>query len=314
MSHIFISYSREDADCARKITRKLQAAGYTIWQDIDKIRGGDDWKQKIRIGIRDAKVIIVIWSASARNSEWVKWELEQAIMRHQANELIIIPLNIDGTPLEAPLTRDISYIDIPQCGDAGLNQLIAALPPELRWQIASFTPNQTLEAQGAQSLKHSGGLYYLPLVKSHTCRGVIIGEKDTTAQQQETIQLALQFSRNTTLPFLAEIKETLGLSGQKVFGIYVTGHFDVVGDEYHLDDQNPAQWLEAIYTTEKAVSELVGYLERQPTIQLFCAGPVALAFAIGMKLYRFYRVEMFNYIPKQQKPPHYNLVIDSSVL
>lgn len=314
MSHIFVSYSRADTDCVNRIVRRLQATGFSVWQDVTDIRGGDDWKQKIRVAINGAKAVLLVWSANAKESTWVQWEAEQFAERHASGDLVVIPVNLDGTPVDVALLEKLNYIDMPGCDESALAAVIEALPGELRWNVAAYDPAQSLSDQGAEVIDQTTGLVGLPLVQSQTCRGMVFGPPDTTGAGRDVIQLALQFSRNKGLPFLPEVVATLDHRQQDVFGLYVTGHFDVVGDIYHLNDDNPAQWLEAIYTTEKALNELIGKLGQRPTIQVFCLGPNVLTFALGLKLYRFHNVQLFNYVPRQDNPPHYKPVVDSRLL
>jgi hypothetical protein len=154
----------------------------------------------------------------------------------------------------------------------------------------------------------------LPLLESQECRALIVGRAEHKFAGRDVIQLCLHFSRDMRLPFLAEIYNTVTQSAPDAFfGLYIVGLYDTVTEQYHLDDDNPAQWLEAVFVTKKAVTTLIG---EQPgiTLQVYCAGPNALTFGIGMKLFRFFRMKIFNYIPRQSQPPHYKLVLDSETL
>ena len=50
---IFLSYSSDDADAARRICNALRAAGLEVWFDQSELRGGDAWNASIRKWIEE---------------------------------------------------------------------------------------------------------------------------------------------------------------------------------------------------------------------------------------------------------------------
>ena len=47
MGHVFLSYSRRDAEQSRRLFSKLELVGVDVWLDRDGIRGGDQWRRQI---------------------------------------------------------------------------------------------------------------------------------------------------------------------------------------------------------------------------------------------------------------------------
>jgi hypothetical protein len=88
MPHIFISYSRDDADIMHMMRDALQANGCTTWTDEDLKRGSDDWQKEIESAIETAHCLVVILSSTAKNSPWVRRELNYA----EAQEVMIYPM------------------------------------------------------------------------------------------------------------------------------------------------------------------------------------------------------------------------------
>ena len=88
MPHIFISYSRDDADIMHMLRDALQTQGCTTWTDEDLRRGVDDWQKEIESAIETAHCLVVILSSTAKNSPWVRRELNYA----EAQEVMIYPL------------------------------------------------------------------------------------------------------------------------------------------------------------------------------------------------------------------------------
>jgi len=70
---VFLSYKRDERALVERIAVHLRALGLTVWFDA-KISAGDTFNVEIDREARAAKVILVCWSPSARQSEWVNAE------------------------------------------------------------------------------------------------------------------------------------------------------------------------------------------------------------------------------------------------
>lgn len=73
MADIFLSYKRDERAAAEIIAERLRVLGLTVWFDAS-MRSGDAFDGEIDREARAAKIILVCWSPSARESEWVKSE------------------------------------------------------------------------------------------------------------------------------------------------------------------------------------------------------------------------------------------------
>ena len=91
MADIFLSYSQADRDRVRPLVDALKAQGYSVWWDPEGA-AGEDLDDMVNREIREATCIVVVWSASAVESDWVKGEAEEA--RKQKK---LIPVSIDDT-------------------------------------------------------------------------------------------------------------------------------------------------------------------------------------------------------------------------
>lgn len=78
MSHVFISYSRNDASFAKLLSQQLNKAGYTTWVDKENIRAGRLWADEIENAIRGCDAFVVVASKEAVSSSWVRREIEYA--------------------------------------------------------------------------------------------------------------------------------------------------------------------------------------------------------------------------------------------
>lgn len=96
MSDVFISYATEDRECARMLAASLEDRGWSVWWDR-KIVPGQSFDQVIERELETAKCVVVLWSESSINSEWVKNEAASAAERGA-----LVPALIDNVkiPLE----------------------------------------------------------------------------------------------------------------------------------------------------------------------------------------------------------------------
>src|SRR5690349_19471184 len=102
---LFLSYSRADETSARRIAVALQHAGYIVWWDA-LIEGGEAFAQSIAEALESADAVLVLWSKTSVESDWVKDEAAQGRERHR-----LIPLSLDGT--KPPLGfRQYQVIDL----------------------------------------------------------------------------------------------------------------------------------------------------------------------------------------------------------
>jgi hypothetical protein len=83
---IFISYTSQDAEAARRICESLQDAGIEVWLDRSELRGGDAWDSAIRKQIKACALFLLVISAntSARSEGYFRLEWKLAVDRRRA--------------------------------------------------------------------------------------------------------------------------------------------------------------------------------------------------------------------------------------
>lgn len=96
---VFISYKREEAAAAGRLREALVQEGFTVWWDED-LQCGQAWAEKLDTAVREATCIIVLWSARAVASPWVRHEASQAIARD-----VYAPCRIELVQLGSPYDR-----------------------------------------------------------------------------------------------------------------------------------------------------------------------------------------------------------------
>lgn len=99
MSDIFISYARSTETQAHRIAELLRQAGHVVWRD-DELPAHLPYADVIEAQLRSAKAVVVIWSADAVKSQWVRAEADLA---RAAGTLV--QLSVDGTTPPLPFNQ-----------------------------------------------------------------------------------------------------------------------------------------------------------------------------------------------------------------
>jgi adenylate cyclase len=77
MAHVFVSYARTDEPHAEHVAEALRAQGYEVWRD-DQLPAHRAYAEVIEEHLRAADAVIVLWSAEAAKSQWVRSEANVA--------------------------------------------------------------------------------------------------------------------------------------------------------------------------------------------------------------------------------------------
>lgn len=99
MSDIFISYARSTAAHAQKVAEALRAAGYSVWRD-DDLPAHRAYGEVIEEQLGLAKAVVVVWSAEAVKSQWVRSEADRA-----RGEAKLVQLAVDDVRLPMPFDQ-----------------------------------------------------------------------------------------------------------------------------------------------------------------------------------------------------------------
>jgi TIR domain len=109
---VFVSYASENGNAAKIIANTLLNLGFSdIWFDKKKLRGGDDWSDRIIEAINKTDFFIPILSKEADNRrEGVFWdEWQSAIERaRRIKDTYLLPVGIDSEPASKSRYQRIS--------------------------------------------------------------------------------------------------------------------------------------------------------------------------------------------------------------
>jgi hypothetical protein len=87
---VFISYSRDDREAARRFADRLAEEGFSVWWDA-ALRSGETFDEVIESALNSAKTVIVLWSPRSVASRWVRAEATSADRKKKLIPVIIEP-------------------------------------------------------------------------------------------------------------------------------------------------------------------------------------------------------------------------------
>jgi adenylate cyclase len=95
VARVFLSYSRDDVDCARQLAETLGGAGHQVWWD-QHIQGGSRFSAAIDHALKDAQAIVVLWSPKSVESAWVQ---DEAAEGRDSGRLVPVVIGETKPPL-----------------------------------------------------------------------------------------------------------------------------------------------------------------------------------------------------------------------
>jgi adenylate cyclase len=106
MSDVFVSYARADEPQAKRVADALRGLGYGVWRD-DELPAHRPYSEVIEERLRSAKAVVVMWSAEAAKSQWVRAEADAA---RSAGTLVqaLLDGNIPPLPFNQIQCADLS--------------------------------------------------------------------------------------------------------------------------------------------------------------------------------------------------------------
>jgi adenylate cyclase len=99
LADIFVSYARSTEPQAQEVAAALRSAGYNVWRD-DELPAHRAYSDVIEERLHSAKAVVVLWSAEAARSQWVRAEADIA---REAGTLVQV--TIDGTIPPLPFNQ-----------------------------------------------------------------------------------------------------------------------------------------------------------------------------------------------------------------
>ncbi len=171
MTDIFISYSRDDREIVSQMAASLAREGFNVWWDTE-IPPGSTFSQVIDERLNEADCVLVVWSRSSVQSNWVQEEADDGLQNGR-----LIPVMID--PIELPRGfKRVQTADLTGWSGSGS-------APEWRRVVGEIRRLVEQPGKGATSAKRAskarvGGK------KKRNARGASSGqEKQASSAQQQ---------------------------------------------------------------------------------------------------------------------------------
>lgn len=168
----FISYSNNDRNYVEKLAKDLLNAGVNVWFDKWEIEVGDSLIEKIQNGISQNDFLIVILSQASVKSNWVKRELNLALMEELSqSKIIVLPVLIEECQIPLFL-KEKRYADFRRSYNCGLNELIMSIFAHTK-NANQFNPAKSVQTEWGVVRRIAGSFYdayFLSLSEDATVR------------------------------------------------------------------------------------------------------------------------------------------------
>ncbi len=106
---LFLSYSRKDQQKIEMLAHALEKHGWSVWWDRH-IKTGNSFDKVIEQALTNARAVIVAWSQSSVDSDWVRAEAAYALEKNK-----LLPIRLDDA------TPPLRFINIQTVSLAGWN-------------------------------------------------------------------------------------------------------------------------------------------------------------------------------------------------
>ena len=109
MADIFLSYARADRNRAEQVKAALEAAGLSVFFDVEGLDGGDVFPDVLDREVKTAGAVVSLWSAHALSRPWVKQECSIGLKRKCLIPLAIEPLGDLDVPVAFEGLQQIDF-------------------------------------------------------------------------------------------------------------------------------------------------------------------------------------------------------------
>ena len=124
---VFLSHSSKDKPFIRQLAADLTKEGILVWLDEQQINVGDSINEKVSQGLAESDYFIIAMSDNSIQSEWVKRELNSALINEiESKKVRILPIKLSDCEFPQ-LIKDKKYADFTQSYKNGLAELIKSI-------------------------------------------------------------------------------------------------------------------------------------------------------------------------------------------
>ena len=153
MSHVFVSYVRQDRRPVEKLCDELRQRGVRIWIDSRDIPAGAHWKLAIRKAIKEGDLFLACFSPAyfERSSTYMNEELTLAIetLRQKPTDrawfipVLLASCQVPEREIGAGETlNDLQFVHLYEDWDEGIQRILAVVQP-----VSLETPDQSVKTE-----------------------------------------------------------------------------------------------------------------------------------------------------------------------
>jgi hypothetical protein len=113
---VFLSYVRQDKEKVQTIYFRLKELGLNPWMDLEDLKPGDLWSDKIDEAIKSSDFVLLCFSQNSISKKgFVTKEIDAALKRYYENEgrspTFLIPIKLDESSIPVQLSM-FQYVDL----------------------------------------------------------------------------------------------------------------------------------------------------------------------------------------------------------
>ena len=137
---VFISFSNEDRELAKKITNRLIESNIQVVFDEYELRTGDSLIDQIKDTLTASNYILILISSNSINSKWINEEINsKKIQEFKTRDITTIPILLEDCEIPSHL-NSFSIVDLSKDFELGLKNLIDRLDqlPKIDFSLLDF--------------------------------------------------------------------------------------------------------------------------------------------------------------------------------
>ena len=123
---VFLSHNSKDKPVVRGLAERLRDDGLKVWLDEWIIKPGDSIPAKVRRGLEQSRVLLMMLSENFNDSDWAEYEYDAFLFRDPRNKKRrFVPVRLDQSPIRESL-QQFAYVDWSKQDNSAYDQLLEA--------------------------------------------------------------------------------------------------------------------------------------------------------------------------------------------
>jgi len=152
--HVFVSHSNEDDVVGRRLCAALEKEGIRCWNSSrpSDLEPGSEWDDNIVAALDDSAAVVLLFSAAANGSRWVKRELGMAWKR----QLRIYPIRIENIQPTGGMEAHLTSVQWTDAFSRDIEDSLSFIVAQLR---PTFPLPDPADARAAAARTIAGGAH-----------------------------------------------------------------------------------------------------------------------------------------------------------